>query len=540
VRKRRHILELLLKEEIVEGQPEYSIFSRKTRTPLHVLLEALQRASKDSRIAALSLAIENLSAGWAQLSSLRRGLLSFRQSRKPIYCFIQEGGNAEYYLASACDQIFMPPASSLQLVGLAVEVFFFRDLLDRFGIEPQLQSIGEYKSAAEIFMRQNMSKPAREQLEALLDDNYEELCRALESRGLSREETVVRIDSGPYSVREALQQKLLDGICYRDELTDKLKEKLGKNAQPIPLEKYYRGDGFLKRLFTFRRPRIAVINVSGYIDSGESRKSQTGRIVTGAETIGKFLDHAREARRVRAVALRIDSPGGSGLASDLIWRKIALLRKEKPVVVSFGNVAASGGYYIAVPASRILAEPTSITGSIGVLAGKIVAKEIIQRLEIHRESVRRGEHAEYESLFSAFSPAETEKLHRQMREFYMEDFVKKVAEGRGMGEEAVDQVGRGRVWSGKRAKENHLVDEIGGLPDAIQEARKQAKIPDSRKIRVVHYYRRRRLWERLMPDLKAPITSSLVAQPAFDALEFLERLAGQRILLLAPFQIRIR
>jgi protease-4 len=466
--------------------------------------------------------------------------VAFRRSNKPIYCYIQEGGNAEYYLASACNRIFMPPASHLNLVGLSVEVFFFRDLLERFGIDARLQSVGEYKSAAEMFTRTSMSSPAREQLESLLDDHYEELCRAIQSRGFAHDEIAPLIDSGPYTAREALAKRLLDGVCYQDEATDKLKGQLGEKTHPLPAHKYFPGDGFFKRLLTFRRVRIAIITVAGHIGSGESRRNQAGRTIAGAETIGGFLEHARRSRRVRAVIVRIDSPGGSSLASDLIWHKISLLASQKPVVVSFGDVAASGGYYIASPASHIFAEPTSITGSIGVLAGKFVAVELMNRLPIHREALRRGEHAGYESLFSEFSREESDRLNTQMLEFYREDFLRKVSSGRKMEEEAVDRAGRGRVWSGKRAKEYNLVDEIGGLSEAIQQARKLAHLPESKKIRVIHYYKRRRFWERFMPDIRSPIMAGILPPSAIDCLNMIESVGRQRILLLLPFQIQIR
>jgi protease-4 len=539
LRKRKSYLELLLKDEIVEGQPDYSIFARKTKTALQDILEVLKRAGGDKRIIALSLTLQDLVIGWARLSDLRRALVSFRQNGKPIYCFMQEGGNAEYYLASACDQIFMPPSAHLNLVGLSAEVFFFRDLLDRFGIKPQIQAVGEYKSAAEMFTRTSMSQPAREQMETLLDDSYEELCRAVQGRGFSADESAGKINCGPYTAREALDKKLLDGICYPDEVSEKIKEKFGKKVRRVEAHKYHAGEGFLKQLFTFRRARIAIINVLGHIDSGESRRSQAGRNVAGAETIIQFLDHANKSGRVRAVVLRIDSHGGSGLASDLIWRKISLVGKSKPIVVSFGDVAASGGYYIAVPAALILSEPTSITGSIGVLAGKFVARELMSRLSVNRDSIQRGDHAAYESPFSEFSQDEFDRLSRRIQEFYREDFLKKVAAGRKLSEESVDQVGRGRVWSGKRAKEHQLVDQIGGLLEAVQEAKRLARIPERKKVRVVHYHRRRRLWERFMPDFRAPISAAL-PDPALDAMETLEMISRQQILALMPYRIDIR
>ncbi|MBN1569272.1 MAG: signal peptide peptidase SppA [Acidobacteria bacterium] len=540
MKKRRSYLELSLKDEIVEGQPEYSIFSRKSRTALHDVLETLNRASGDPKVVALYLTLESLDPGWARLSDMRRALVSFRKSGKPIYCYMQEGGNAEYYLASACNHIFMPPAAHLNLVGLSAEVFFLRDILDRFGINAQLQAIGEYKSAAEMFTRTGMSAPAREQVDLLLDDSYEELLHAFQDRGFSREQVAAMIDAGPYTAREAFKQKLLDGICYQDEMADKLKEAFGKKVRAITAHKYFKGDGFFKLLFTFRRPRIAVIEVLGHIDTGESRRSQAGSSVAGEETIRAFLDHAKESRRVRAIILRVNSPGGSGLASDLIWRKISIVNKTKPVVVSFGDVAASGGYYIATPASCILAEPTSVTGSIGVLAGKFVVRELLNRLSIRRESVQRGLHAEHDSPFSDFTQSEAERLHQQILEFYREDFVRKVADGRKLNDGDVDQVGRGRVWSGIRARQHKLIDEIGGFLEAVQKARELAHIPPAKKTRVVHYYRHRKLWERFMPDFRFPIMAKLLPHSALDAVSMLEQLGKQAVLLVMPFRIRIR
>ncbi len=541
MRKKRYYLDMTLKDEIVEGRPESSIFSRRTRTALVDLLEVLRRARENPRVAAFALTIDNITSGWARIAALRRALLAFRHNGKPIYCFLQGGGNLEYYLASACDQIYMASGASLLVVGLAVEAFFFREVLDKCGVEAQLQTVGEYKSAAEMFTRSGMSPQAREQMSALLEDHCEVFRAGIaEGRGLPPAEITSLIDSGPFTVREAVARKLLDGVAYQDEVVEKLKEKVGRPLNPLTVDKCGTSDGFFKRLVTFQRPKIALLDVTGMIDSGESRRDRTGRQIAGAETIGKFLDHAREARKIRAVVLRVDSPGGSALASDVLWRKVSLLREKKPVVASFGDVAASGGYYLAAAASRIIAESTSVTGSIGVLGGKFVARELMNRLAIHRESIRQSEHADFESLFSPFSQAEAERLGKQLHEFYREDFVKKVAGGRNMCEEAVDEAGRGRVWSGQRAREHGLVDEIGGPLEAVREARRLARIPDRKKFRLVHYYRRRTLREKLVDELVSNARGDSMTHAAMDFWDLLRRLARSTIMLWLPFEIRIR
>ena len=494
------------------------------------MLEALRRAASDPKITCALLTLDNLSVGWARLSALRRALVDFRRSGKPIYCFMETGGNTDYYLATACDHIFMAASGSLQLVGLSAQVFFFREVLEEFGVAPELRSVGEYKSAGEMFTRSDMSPAAREQWNALLDDHYREICEAIaESLGATPEEVAAKIDSGPYSAREAVRERLIEGVCYRDEVPDRMKKEPAKDLRARPLHHYFPRDGFFKRLFTFRRPRIAVVDVIGTIVSGRSRRDRTARQAAGAETIGAFLDHARESRRIRGVLLRVDSPGGSGIASDVIWRKVSRLRERKSVVVSFGDVAASGGYYIAVAGSSIFSEGMSITGSIGVLGGKFVVRDLMDRLAIRREIISRGQHAEFASWLKPFSQAEAEKLESHLQEFYREDFIKKVAQGRKMAGEEVDRVGRGRIWSGVRAQSHGLVDRLGGPLEALQEIRRLAGIPDKKKIRLVHYHKRRRLLDLFVPDLTAET----------NTLEILRQL-GTSVLLWMPYQFRIR
>jgi protease-4 len=539
--KKKYYLELHLKEEIVEGRPEYTFFTKTTKTALLDVLDMLQLASRARRVAALVLTLENLDLGWARISNLRRALELFRGAGKRIFCYLVRGGNAEYYLATACDHILMSPASDLHLVGLTAETFFFRQALDRFGIQAQIRGVGQYKSAAETLTRSTMSAPAREQLEALLDDHYEEFCRSIrEGRHWSQEDVVSIINGGPYTAREAAQKGLIDGMCYQDELEEKLQKYLGEKVKPRPAQKYRIRDGFFRRLLTYRRPRIAVIDILGLIVSGESRRDRFGRHISGEETVKRFLQHAKKSNSIRAVVLRVDSRGGTGLASDQLWREISLLREKKPVVASLGDVAASGGYYVSSAATAIMAEKTSIAGSIGVLGGKVVARELMAQLSINRESVRRGTHADYSSLFAAFTPEDEKRLELQLEEFYRENFLKKVALGRQMEETSVDEAGQGRIWSGQRSHTLHLTDKIGGVLEAIEEARKLAGIPPQKKIRRVHYLRRRHFREMLAPEFVPHLGLASLPQATLEMLDLLELTFNNDVLLWTPFRISIR
>ena len=538
-KKTRGYLELVLKDDLVEGQPEFSLLERRDKTGLPEVIRAIELASRDRKVSAIALTLENLAAGWARLANLRRALWAFRRAGKPIYAFIASGGNAEYYVASACDRIYLPPGVTLQLVGLESEVFFFRDTLDRLGIEAELHSIGEYKTAGEPFTRTEMSPKSREQLEALLDDFHQEFCSALsDGRGLSSEEVAGRVDRGPYTAREAVDAGLADEICYRDELEQRLESALGVKLRAVPAHKYVPRPGWFRRLATVRRPRVAVVHVLGLIASGENRPKRAGRQVAGADTISELLDHALKDRRVRALVLRIDSPGGSATASDLIWRNVERLRHKKPVVATCGDFAASGGYYVASAASRILVEPTSITGSIGVLGGKFVALALQKYLGVHRETVRRGAHADHASPLSVFSREESQQLARQLEEFYRENFVRKVANGRHMPENEVDRLGRGRVWSGRQAVASGLADDVGGFGEAIEEARRLAGIPPARKTRTVFYARRRRLRDLFAFDL--PFGALSLPWPVTELAEVAAALRSDPILAWLPWRIRIR
>lgn len=494
MRKTAKYLELKLKDEIIEGKPEYTLLSRKSKTDLKTILDVLQRAGEDSHIAALVLKINHPNLGWARLQNIRDALIAFKSSGKPTVAFMESGGNGEYLLASACDTICIPPSGSLDVTGLQADAIFLKGSLDLVGVKAELGQLGKYKAAGEIFTRETMSEAFREEMNAILDDLYEQIVKAVaEQRGHDPNHIRRMIDEGPFTAREAFEHELVDKLVYEDELETILEEKLGRQVKKVLWDRYKIRESIFLRLLPRRIPKIALIHVVGMIVSGESRRAANQRPVAGSETVIQLLRSAKENKSVKAIVLRINSPGGSALASDLIWHEINRTREKKPVIVSFGDTAASGGYYIAVAADKIVAEPSTITGSIGVVAGKFVLRDLLDKLGIKRESITRGQSAGFHSYFKPYSEEEWAKLLKQMREFYYNDFIKKVAQGRRMSDEAIERIAQGRVWTGNQAKAIGLVDEIGGVERAIEWAKVAANLPAEKKTDVIYYQKQRKL-----------------------------------------------
>ncbi|MBI1748291.1 MAG: signal peptide peptidase SppA [Acidobacteria bacterium] len=480
-------LEITLKHEIIEGQPAYSFFSRKAKLDIKTVLDYIEKARTDDGIRGMAIIIKQSHWGWAIAENLRSSIARFRTSHKPVTAFLESGGPAAYMLACACDTILMPPSGTLELNGLHAEALFFKGALDALGVQPELTRVGEYKSAAEMFTRESMSDAYREELNALLDDLYGQLVQAIVSGRNQTAEAVCRfIDSGPYTARAAVAANLVDQLCYKDEIEEIMHTRISANVKRLSWDRYRVRPAWFLRV-SHRRPKIAVIHVVGMIASGESRRLPNQQPVTGSDTVIESLRAAADNPRVRAIVLRINSPGGSALASDLIWRQIILAKSKKPVIVSFGNVAASGGYYIAAAGSKIVAEPTSVTGSIGIIGGKFVIRDLLETVGIHHDVLTRGPHGAMNSPFKPYSPSEWQKLTNRMQEFYYSDFIKKVAEGRRMPEDAVEKIARGRVWTGLRAHALGLVDELGGFERAMELAKSAANISADKKVQVVYF-----------------------------------------------------
>jgi protease-4 len=434
----------------------------------------LDRISTDGRPRGVVLRIKNLDAGWAALEELRGEILELKERGKRVVAYLADPVDVRsYYLACAANEVLAAPLADLSITGLRARVDFLKDALDNLGIEVEVVAVSPYKSAGERFVRDDFSGESREQVGRLLDRRYEEVVRAIsESRNLSPAEVRRGIDRAPYGARAALSEGLLDGVLYEDELPGRLgpEDRLARLAEWDPAR---------KSLFVpYRRrtrKRVALVALRGAIVRGRSRRLPVplpfvGGEQAGSESVVAALRMAEKSRRISAVLFHVDSPGGDALASDLIWREVERIGARKPVVVLMGNAAASGGYYVSVPAGHVVARRGTVTGSIGVLSIRPVARGLYEKLGINPVSVDRGARA---GLLDPTRPPDTEELRvieGQVRRIYAE-FKDRVAQGRGMDVKDLEGIAGGRVWTGTEALGLGLVDEVGGFREALRKAR---------------------------------------------------------------------
>ena len=442
------------------------------------LTTLLRWAREDHSLQAVLLTVADLDAGWARLQGIRRLLLALRQAGKQVWVHLAEGGTHEYYLASAADAIVLAPAGHLAITGLAAEALFFKGALDKLGVQAQVQQAGQYKTAGEPFTRQSMSGPHREMLDGLLDDLYDQVVSDIAgARNKSKAEVQRLIDQGLFLAREALAAGLVDHVAYEDEVLALLEGKVG-SVRLIESGAYRRRRAreVRRRLLRDEPGKIALVTVGGPIKRGETVNSPEGPRVIGSSSFTRDLKQVREDPQVAAVVVRVASPGGSGVASDLMWRELLRTREHKPLIVSMGDVAASGGYYLALAGDKVFAEEGTITGSIGVIAGKAVLHDLYTSLGVGKEILTRGQRAALFSDYVGFAPAERERLDFEVQAFY-QDFVDKVARCRSLTAEAVELSAQGRIWSGRQAWTRGLIDAMGGMEEALAEAKRRAGLP---------------------------------------------------------------
>ncbi|HZA73247.1 MAG TPA: signal peptide peptidase SppA [Propionibacteriaceae bacterium] len=450
------------------------------RRLLRPTLRALYESGDDQRVLGL---IAKVGGGlpWATMQELRLGVEVFARSGKPTVAWAEsfDSGRvnlAAYALASVFSEIWLQPGGGIGPLGVGVETTFLRGALDKLGIEPQLEQRHEYKNAADQVQRAELTPAHRESLEQLTGSIYGEAIQLI-AAGRSTDADQVRsvLDDSPYTAAEARDAGLVDRLGYRDEVYASVRSRFPTTPELLFADRWKptRRPSWPKR----RRGHVALVEARGAIVTGRSRRGVGGRQV-GSDTVSAQLRAARKDDSARAVVLRVDSPGGSAVASEVIWREVVRLRDaRKPVVVSMSDVAASGGYYIACPADAILALPATITGSIGVFGGKFVVTELLERLGLTTGTVQQGQRALMYSARRGFDGQERERLAATIDAVYA-DFVAKVAIGRGRSPEDIEAVARGRVWSGQDALRAGLVDQLGGLREALAEARTRGGLPD--------------------------------------------------------------
>jgi protease IV len=542
--------------DYVPDNPLNRIFATPPQS-LSGLLTQFRKAKTDKRIRAIILDVDASETGWAKAEELRAAIEDFRTSGKPVYAYMEMGFNKDYYVASACDKIYMPPPGELFVTGLAADVMFFRGSLDKLGIYPDIYQIGKYKSAGDMFTQKEMTKDHRDVVNSLLDDMYGRLVDAIaRARGKSADDVKKLIDNAPYNARQAKDAGLIDGAMYREEIEKELKQRLGY-AEKDDL-RLVKASDYKKisqeSLGLNKGEKIAIVYAAGDIMSGSSQFGSDGQEVIGSESLVRLLNEVRDDKTIKAVVLRIDSPGGEGLASDIIWRGIESLKAKKPVVVSMGDVAASGGYYIACNANKIVAQPSTITGSIGVVGGKPVVKGFYDWIGVSNEYVLRGTNAGIFRESEKFSDSERAKFQEFLKTTY-DDFTDKVAKGRSKDQTYIDSIGQGRVWTGRQGRENGLVDEYGGLDKAIEIAKQLANIPADKGVqRVIRPIPPNWLEElfsdsgeadtRATPEMQQQ-AALLAAMPedvrrTFRYIQMMDRVKGGHSAYMLPYSLRIR
>jgi len=465
------------------------------------LMTQLRKAQADKRVGAVLLDIGFLGGGWAKAEELREAIADFRKSGKPIYAYMEVGSDKELFVATAAEKVYVAPIGDLFINGLAAEAMFFRGSFDKLGIYWDSYQIGKYKTAPERFTRKEMSEGDRETLNALLDGIFNRYTSKIaEARGKSAEDIRALVDTAPHNAVAAQAAGLIDGALYRTDVENELKKRLGykEDAKLRKVTRSLYRQVTPESLGLNEGEKIAIVFAAGPINLGSSDDGAFGGEQTiGSDTVVKAINDARDDESVKAIVLRVDSPGGSIYPSDLIWKAVEEAKAKKPVVISMSDLAASGGYYVSMGANRIVAQPLTLTGSIGVFAYKPVMKEFYDWVGVSSEYLLRGKNAGMFRETERFTDEERQHFERIINHYYWNEFIPKVARGRGRDTEYVHSVAQGRVWTGEQAKERGLVDEFGGLDRAVEVAKGLANIPADKGVRRVAYPAPRPFFQQL-------------------------------------------
>jgi protease-4 len=505
-----------------------SVLSGFKPLSLHDIWTNLRKAKTDDRIHAVLLRLGSLGCDWAKVSEIREAVLDFRSSGKKVLAYVEEAPefDKEYYLATACDRIILHPMGWVGINGIGGYVPFFKKAFDKLGIRAEFEHLEEYKTAYNDYTEDRFTGPHREMIESIYKDIFSEYIKTVaRARKKSEEEVRELIDRGFFYGEEALKAGVVDDLLYEDELPAALAEK-GRRIYKISLNEYARAAAPAAGLSRGRK--IALIYGQGTIIPGESFTE-----VMGGAAVSRCIRKAREDSSISAIVFRVDSPGGSAVASDVIGREVVLARKVKPVVISMSDMAGSGGYWIAMAGHKIVAQPQTLTGSIGVISGKFSLAGLYEKLGITAERVAFGEKADIFSSFRGLKNDE-KKLLREQNTWYYEQFMSRVAENRNMTKEQVHAIAKGRVWTGNQAKEIGLVDEIGGLSRAIEIAKKLAGIPQDEAVKLEVWPKRASFLGSLF-SRNAEIPGILLPGHLDKVVSYYKIMEKERIWALMPF-----
>jgi protease-4 len=561
-----------LDESYPEGPGQPGVFG-ELQPNLAKIIERIDKAAADDKISGIFLHIEESSLGRGKVDELRAAVKRARKAGKKVYAELQEASGPDYLLATACDEIVMSPVSMLTVAGVRMEITYFKNLFEKLGIKADMLQVGDFKGAAEPYTRENMSPEFRKQTEVVIDDYYNQLVNCISTeRKLDKGKVKDLVDEGIFTAAHAKEVGLIDHVCYSDEFRAKLAAKQGVDEvtlvedygkKQIDESEFSGFSGIVKmfELFAGVEPRgrisgsqrIAIVYAVGPIGTGDSRSGMLSESV-GSDTIIKALREAEKDPKVAAIVLRVDSPGGSALASDLMWREITRIKSKKPVIASMGDIAASGGYYISMGCTKIFAEPGTLTGSIGVVSGKLAMKGLLDKVGVTTDSISRGKNSGWMSPLEPFTTSEREVVLSMMKDCYRQ-FTEKAAQGRNMDLKDLEKLAGGKLYSGIMAKDAKLVDELGTLDDAVAEAKRMAGLKDDDKIEKLILPKPRSFLEGLLGSpmstqmkmaaaegLKSAATGTALSGVVdqIGSVESIVQLFKEPAVLVMPYQVRIK
>jgi protease-4 len=549
--------------------PDDGIFS-STAENFSAKLARIQKAKKDSAVKALYLHLDGLHIGWGKVNELTAAIKDFRAAGKKTFAFLEAGESRDYLVALACDHIVVPEAGWLMLTGIRAEAIFFKDLFEKIGVKADMLQMGAFKGAAEPFTRNKLSPENRSQLESIINDyfDHEIVGRIIAGRKAQKwkpEDVEKLIDQGPFTAKSAVKVGLVDGLAYPDDIETLVKKQLGVEVVKV-VKDYAKAKSeepdfsnplaILKLLApskpkSTKKPKVAVIYAVGAISTGKNGNNPLQGSSIGSTTMIEAIREAEADATVKAIVLRVDSPGGSALASDLIWNE--LRKSKKPVIASMGDVAASGGYYISMGCQKIYAEPGTLTGSIGVVGGKMTFGGLYDTIGIKTEVIRRGQHSDIMSGERLWTPSEREAFRSMMADVY-DQFLDKAVQGRKragskMTRPELEKLAGGHIWTGRQAKSNGLIDALGTLDDAVADAWARAKMPKETEPELLVLPKGNSFLDSLMETFggtKAPgIELSRLPIPAevrehLGSVEGMLKLKSEPVWLLPPFSVRIK